>query len=99
MLAEPAGVPQAHCKNQYSQQRGQQQPEGEQYLSLFSGETGKGVYPCNIKLNPDSHPVCLDTMRKIAHPLMTKVKEQIDDVLKNKSFSRSQNPMTGTPVW
>ena len=47
----------------------------------MSGETGRVDYLNDIQMNPDSQPMCLFTPRKTAHPLIAKVKEQIDDML------------------
>ena len=47
---------------------------------LFSG-LGKLETKYQIKLNPEVKPVCLYTPRKVPHPLLPKVKNEIDSML------------------
>ena len=52
-----------------------------EFLQLFSG-LGKLETENRIKLNPDVKPVCVNTPRKIPHPLLPKVKNEIDSMLR-----------------
>ena len=67
----------------------------KQFPRLFSCETGRMNYLYDIQLNHDSQPVCLFMPRKIAHPLMAKVEEQIDDMLEKEI----RFPVTETQNW
>ena len=51
-----------------------------EFPHLFSG-LGKLETKYQIKLNPDVKPVRLYTPRKIPHPLLPKVKKEIDSML------------------
>ena len=51
-----------------------------EFPQLFHG-LGKLETKYHIKLNPDVKPVCLYTPRKIPHPLLPKVKNEIDSML------------------
>ena len=57
-----------------------------EFPQLFSG-LGKLETRYQIKLNPNVKPVCLYTPRKIPHPLLPKVKNEIDSMLRQGVIS------------
>ena len=57
-----------------------------EFPQLFSG-LGKLETKYQIKLNPDVKPVCLYTPRKVPHPLLPKVKNEIDSMLRQGVIS------------
>ena len=61
---------------------------------------GKLETKYHIKLNPDVKPVCLYTSRKIPRPLLLKVKNEIDSMLRQEkaSFLLLLFPQTGAPA-
>ncbi|KAL8565639.1 hypothetical protein ACOMHN_063470 [Nucella lapillus] len=67
----------------------------QSFPQLFSGLIGKVDSPCTITLQPDARPVCLYAPRKIAHPLIPKVKQQIEDMVKREIIS----PVTEPTSW
>ena len=62
--------------------------------TLFKG-LGKLSEPYSIKLRPGIQPMCIYTARKIAHPLLTKVKTEIDRMLAEGVIS----PVDGPTDW
>ena len=48
--------------------------------------------PYKITLKPNAEPYCLNTPRKIAHPLIPQVKEEIDAMLKQGVVSEVTAP-------
>ncbi|XP_015748886.1 PREDICTED: uncharacterized protein K02A2.6-like [Acropora digitifera] len=64
------------------------------FPQLFSG-LGKLETKYQIKLNPNVKPVCLYTPRKIPHPLLPKVKNEIDSMLRQGVIS----PVTFPTEW
>ena len=65
-----------------------------EFPHLFSG-LGKLETKYQIKLNPDVKPVRLYTPRKIPHPLLPKVKKEIDSMLQQGVIS----PVTVPTEW
>ena len=65
-----------------------------EFPQLFHG-LGKLETKYHIKLNPDVKPVCLYTPRKIPHPLLPKVKNEIDSMLRQGVIS----PVTVPTEW
>ena len=65
-----------------------------EFPQLFSG-LGKLETKYQIKLNPDIKPVCLYTPRKVPHPLLPKVKNEIDSMLRQGVIS----PVTVPTEW
>ena len=65
-----------------------------EFPQLFSG-LGKLETRYQIKLNPNVKPVCLYTPRKIPHPLLPKVKNEIDSMLRQGVIS----PVTVPTEW
>ena len=65
-----------------------------EFPHLFSG-LGKLETEYQIKLNPDVKPVRLYTPRKIPHPLLPKVKKEIDSMLQQGVIS----PVTVPTEW
>ena len=65
-----------------------------EFPQLFSG-LGKLETKYEIKLNPNVKPVCLYTPRKIPHPLLPKVKNEIDSMPRQGVIS----PVTLPTEW
>ena len=65
-----------------------------EFPQLFSG-LGKLETNYEIKLNPNVKPVCLYAPRKISHPLLPKVKNEIDSMLRQGVIS----PVTFPTEW
>lgn len=53
--------------------------QSKEFPQLFTG-LGKVQTECHITLRGDAQPFCLYTPRKVAHPLLPKVKKKIDSV-------------------
>ena len=68
-----------------------------EFPQLFHG-LGKLETKYHIKLNPDVKPVCLYTPRKIPHPLLPKVKIEIDSMLRQGVFHLLLFPQSGAPA-
>ena len=66
----------------------------KEFPTLFKG-LGKLSEPYSIKLRPGIQPMCIYTARKIAHPLLTKVKTEIDRMLAEGVIS----PVDGPTDW
>ena len=64
-----------------------------EFESLFKG-LGKLKEPYTIQLRPDARPVCIYTPRKVAHPLLPKVKCEIDKMLEQGVISKVTEPTT-----
>ena len=62
--------------------------------ALFSG-LGKLKTECHITLRPGAIPFCLYNPRKIPHPLIPKVKSQIETMIQQGVIS----PVTAPPKW
>ena len=65
-----------------------------EFPALFSG-LGKLKTECHITLRPDAKPFCLYNPRKIPHPLIPKVKSQIETMLLQGVIS----PVTEPTEW
>ena len=65
-----------------------------EFPALFSG-LGKLKTECHITLRPDAIPFCLYNPRKIPHPLIPKVKSQIETMLQQGVIS----PVTAPTKW
>ena len=65
-----------------------------EFPQLFTG-LGKVKTECHITLRDNVEPFCLYTPRRIAHPLLPKVKEEIDNMLKQGVIS----PVTCPTQW
>ena len=65
-----------------------------EFPALFSG-LGKLKTECHITLRPDAIPFCLYNPRKIPHPLIAKVKSQIETMLQQGVIS----PVTAPTEW
>ena len=65
-----------------------------EFPALFSG-LGKLKTECHIILRPDAIPFCLYNPRKILHPLIQKVKSQIETMLQQGVIS----PVTAPTEW
>ena len=65
-------------------------PEKE-FPGLFKG-LGKLAKPYKISLRPEAHPVCIYTPRKVPHPLLPKVKEEIEDMQRKGVISPVEEP-------
>ena len=65
-----------------------------EFLALFSG-LGKPKTECHITLGPDPRRFCLYNPRKIPHPLIRKVKSQIERMLQQGVIS----PVTAPTEW
>ena len=65
-----------------------------EFPALFSG-MGKLKTECHITLRPDAIPFCLYNPRKIPHPLIPKVKSQIETMLQQGVIS----PVTAPTEW
>ena len=65
-----------------------------EFPSLFSG-LGKVKTEIHITLQPDTQPHCLYTPRKIPHPLLPRVKQEIDSMLQQGVIS----PVTVPTTW
>ena len=66
----------------------------KEFLTLFKG-LGKLSESYSIKLRPCIQPMCIYTARKIAHPLLSKVKTEIDRMLAEGVIS----PVDGPTDW
>ena len=66
----------------------------EELPQLFTG-LGKLKTEYRIKLNPELEPACLYTLRRIPHPLLPKVKNEIDSMLRQGVIS----PVTVPTEW
>ena len=67
-----------------------------EFSSLFKGLGHIDLkYQYSISLKPDVQPVCIYTPRKVAHPLVPKVKKEIDRMLKDGVIS----PVTEPTDW
>ena len=65
-----------------------------EYPSLFTG-LGRLKAECHITLRADAKPFCLYNPRKLPHPLLPKVKSQIDTMLEQGVIS----PVTAPTEW
>lgn len=63
----------------------------DEFPDIFKG-LGKLREPYKIKLRPEAQPVCIYTARRIAHPLMTKVKVEIDRMLAEGVITPVEEP-------
>ena len=72
------------------------QPEGcyfkTQYSKLFKGLGEIKTEPYKISIKPDVKPFCLYTPRKIAHPLLIPVEEEINKMLEQGVISEVTEP-------
>ena len=66
-----------------------------EFPELFSGQGKTKMDPYKITLKPNAEPYCLYTPRKIAHPLILQVKEEIEAMLKQGVVSE----VTALPEW
>tara|TARA_B110000881_G_scaffold207396_1_gene211562 strand:- start:705 stop:4865 length:4161 start_codon:yes stop_codon:yes gene_type:complete len=65
----------------------------EEFPSLFTGlGKVKDQYTYHITLRDNSRPVCLYTPRRIPHPLLPKVKSEIDKMVKQGVISPVKSP-------
>ena len=65
-----------------------------EFPSLFTG-LGKVTTEVHITLQPDAKPYCTYTPRKIPHPLLAKVKQELDSMLQQGVIS----PVTVPTAW
>ena len=65
-----------------------------EFPALFNG-LGKLKTECHKTLRPDAIPFCLDNPRKIPHPLIAKVKRQIETMIQQGVIS----PVTAPTEW
>ncbi|XP_030846949.1 uncharacterized protein K02A2.6-like [Strongylocentrotus purpuratus] len=65
-----------------------------EFPQLFTG-LGKLEYEYYITLSPGAKPVCLYTPRRVPHPLLPKVKKEIDSMLEQEVIS----PVTEPTKW
>ena len=65
-----------------------------EFPSLFTG-LGKVKTEVHITLQPDAKPNCIYTPRKIPHPLLLKVKQELDSMLQQGVIS----PVTVPTAW
>ena len=65
-----------------------------EFPSLFTG-LGKVKTEVHITLQPDTKPFCIYTPRKIPHPLLPKVKQELDSMLEWGVIS----PVTAPTAW
>ena len=65
-----------------------------EFSSLFKG-LGKMKTEYHISLKPDATPVCLYAPRKVPHPLLPKVKEELDRMVQQEVIS----PVTEPTSW
>ena len=65
-----------------------------EFPQLFSG-LGKLETKYQIKLNPGVKPVCLHAPRKVPHPLLPKVKNENDSILRQGVISLVTIPTDG----
>ena len=65
-----------------------------EFPNLFKG-LGKMKTEYHISLEPDANPVCLFTPRKVPHPLLPKVKEELDRMVQQGVIS----PVTEPTSW
>ena len=65
-----------------------------EFPSLFIG-LGKVKTEVHITLQPDTKPFCIYTPRKIPHPLLPKVKQELDSMLERGVIS----PVTAPTAW
>lgn len=63
----------------------------EEFPQLFKG-LGNLKTPYHITLAPDAKPVCLYTARKVPHPLLPKVKDELESMLKQGVISKVTEP-------
>ena len=62
-----------------------------EFPELFKG-LGKLADPYTIRLRPDVEPKCIYTARRIAHPLLPKVKAEIDRMITEGVISPVEQP-------
>lgn len=63
----------------------------KEFPAIFKG-LGKLREPYTIKLRPDAQPVSIYTARRVAHPLLSKVKMEIDKMLDEGVISPVEEP-------
>ena len=63
----------------------------KEFPELFKG-LGKLADPYTIRLRPDVEPKCIYTARRIAHPLLPKVKAEIDRMITEGVISPVEQP-------
>ena len=62
-----------------------------EFPALFKG-LGLLQEPYRIRLRQDATPVCLYTPRRVPHPLLPKVKEQLQTMIQSKVISQVNEP-------
>jgi hypothetical protein len=63
----------------------------KEFPSLFKG-LGKVEYAYKVRVNPEVQPTCLFTPRRIPHPLLKKVQEELDSMVKQGVISPVEVP-------